>query len=172
MADPQNWEMTIVVVGVIVSFFGFLGSVLLGVVGYFLKNFHSEYRLDKTKTQLKEEKVDEKMQKLADMFTVKIEGAIEKIADKINNLPKGSENLSQMLFQFEKDALQRDQAMHKRLDEHSQRIQNNYTRVEQVALRVHEVINLQTGPNLRAQVEKRKAENLRSDSMAELENGS
>lgn len=150
----------LLIAGILIAFFGFVGSVLLGIVGYFIKVFHTEYKADKLKNEAKEEKTEERIKDVADTFTKKLEGLVDKIGDKINNLPKGSENLSQVMLQFEKEALVREQAMQRRLDEHSQRIQNNYDRIETVAVRYHAMINADEPANLRKQLEERRAKKL------------
>lgn len=132
------------------AFFTFCGALLVGIVGYFIRSFHSEYKSDKIKNETKDEKLEAKMLVMTEAFGAKLESIVEKIGEKINKLPTGSDNLSQFLFQQERE-------MNKRIDEHSQRIQNNYVRTEEVAANVHALINAHTGPDLKRQLEVRRA---------------
>lgn len=153
----DNVQIIIIVIGVLITFFGFIGALLIGAVGYFLRSFHAEYKINIAKTEFKEEKLDERMQKMTDNFGLKLEVLMEKFAEKINELPKGSDNLSQVMLQHERD-------VQKRMDEHSQRIQNNYNRIETVADRLHGFINEGTGQDLQKQILKRRAEKLAESS--------
>ncbi len=118
----------------IIGFFAFLGATLLGLVGYFLRNFHNEYKSDKIKIEIKEEKLEQRMQKMAETFTERMQNLVDRIAEKINQLPKGSDGLSQVF-------LEQERSMGKRIDDQSQRIQNVHNRVEEVAKRVRDLEN-------------------------------
>jgi methyl-accepting chemotaxis protein len=149
----EQYQMILAIAGAMASFFAFIGAILLAIVGYFIKNFHTEYKTDKITEKLKDKEIDNRMDKIIENFALKIESIVEKISDKINQLPKGSDNLTQVIMQMERD-------VNKRIDEHSQRIQNNYTRIETVAERLHDLTNAQAGPHLRDQMEKRRVEKL------------
>lgn len=136
MDELQTWQIIIGVgataIMILIGFFTFLGATLLGLVGYFLKNFHNEYKADKIKTELKEEKLDQRMHKMAETFTEKMQNLVDKIAEKINQLPKGSDGLVQALVDQERN-------IGKRVDDQIQRIQNIHTRLEDVAKRVRDI---------------------------------
>lgn len=153
MENLQTWQIVIgigaAVIMLLIAFFTFLGATLLALVGYFLKNFHNEYKADKIKIELKEEKIELRMQKMAETFTEKMQDLVNKISDKINLLPKGSDGLSQVF-------LDQERSMGKRIDDQVQRIQNIYNRVEEVAKRVHDVENSITPTILREQIRARK----------------
>lgn len=135
MDGLQTWQIIVgigaSVIMILIGFFTFLGATLLGLVGYFLRNFHNEYKSDKLETQLKEEKLDQRMQKMAETFSEKMQSLVDRIADKINQLPKGSDGLSQVF-------LEQERSMGKRIDDQLQRIQNIHSRVEDLAKRVHD----------------------------------
>lgn len=154
MDTLQTWQILLGIGGtsilILIGFFTFLGATLLALVGYFLRNFHNEYKEDKAKTELKEEKLDVRMQRMAETFSDKMQAVVDRIAEKINQLPKGSDGLSQVF-------LDQERAMSKRIDEHSQRIQNVCTRVEEVAKKVHEIGNQVTPIVLRDQSRERKS---------------
>lgn len=160
MEHLETWQMVLgigaTVVMLLISFFAFLGAILLALVGYFLRNFHNEYKADKVKIEVKEEKLDQRMQKMAETFTEKMQNLVDKIAEKINQLPKGSDGLSQVF-------LDQERSIGKRIDDHSQRIQNVYTRVEEVAKRVHDVEN-KVSPLLLKEGIKKRAEASAQDS--------
>ena len=120
----------------------------MGLVGYFLRNFHNEYKTDKVKTEAKEEKLDQRMQRMAETFTEKMQNLVDRIADKINQLPKGSDGLSQVF-------LEQERSMGKRIDDQNQRIQNLHTRVEEIAKRQHDVENKVTPSLIKQQIKER-----------------
>ncbi len=138
MENLQTWQIIIgigaTVIMLIIGFFAFLGATLLGLVGYFLRNFHNEYKSDKIKIEIKEEKLEQRMQKMAETFTERMQNLVDRIAEKINQLPKGSDGLSQVF-------LEQERSMGKRIDDQSQRIQNVHNRVEEVAKRVRDLEN-------------------------------
>lgn len=155
----MNLQTTISIVGVVITVMLFLGSVLLAVVGYFLKSFHTEYKSDKKDGLLKDQKIEERITALTNAFTDKLEKILDKIGERINKLPLGSDNLNTVMLQLEKD-------IGKRLDEHGQRLQNNHNRIETVAKRVHELVNIQTPFRLKQQIEDYKK---KKQSLAETE---
>ncbi len=138
MQNFETWQIVLgigaTVIMLLIGFFAFLGATLLGLVGYFLKNFHNEYKSDKVKIEIKEEKLDQRMQKMAETFTEKLQVLVDKIADKINQLPKGSDGLSQVF-------LEQERSMGKRLDDQILRIQSVHTRTEDLAKRVRDLEN-------------------------------
>jgi len=153
MEHLETWQMVLgigaTVVMLLISFFAFLGAILLALVGYFLRNFHNEYKADKVKIEVKEEKLDQRMQRMAETFTEKMQNLVDKIAEKINQLPKGSDGLSQVF-------LDQERSMGKRIDDQAQRIQNVYTRTEDLAKRVHDVENAISPLVLDRQLQKKK----------------
>lgn len=153
MEHLETWQMALgigaTVVMLLISFFASLGAILLALVGYFLRNFHNEYKADKVKIEVKEEKLDQRMQRMAETFTEKMQNLVDKIAEKINQLPKGSDGLSQVF-------LDQERSMGKRIDDQAQRIQNVYTRTEDLAKRVHDVENAISPLVIDRQLQKKK----------------
>lgn len=74
------------------------------------------------------------MQKMAETFTEKMQNLVDKIAEKINQLPKGSDGLSQVF-------LEQERSMGKRIDDQISRIQNVHTKTEELSKRVRELEN-------------------------------
>lgn len=138
MENLQTWQIVIgigaAVIMLLIAFFTFLGATLLALVGYFLKNFHNEYKADKIKIELKEEKIELRMQKMAETFTEKMQNLVDKIAEKINQLPKGSDGLSQVF-------LEQERSMGKRIDDQISRLQNIHTKTEELSKRVRDLEN-------------------------------
>lgn len=138
MENLQTWQIVIgigaAVIMLLIAFFTFLGATLLALVGYFLKNFHNEYKADKIKIELKEEKIELRMQKMAETFTEKMQNLVDKVAEKINQLPKGSDGLSQVF-------LEQERSMGKRIDDQISRLQNIHTKTEELSKRVRDLEN-------------------------------
>lgn len=136
MQDFETWQIVVgigaTVIMCLIGFFAFLGATLLGLASYFLKNFHNEYKSDKIKTEIKEEKLDQRMQRMAETFTEKMQNLVDRIAEKINQLPKGSDGLSQVFLEQERN-------MGRRIDDQGQKLQNIYTRTEEIAKRVRDL---------------------------------
>lgn len=134
----ETWQIILGVgataIMVLIGFFTFLGATLLALVGYFLRNFHNEYKTDKMKTENREEKMDQRMQVMAETFANKLQSLVDKIAEKINQLPKGSDGLSQSF-------LEQERAIGKRIDDSIQQIQNLHNRIEEVSRRGHDLDN-------------------------------
>lgn len=122
---------------------------LVVVIGYFLRSMHAEWKEQRAKDAIKDEKMETRFRDLTDAFSKKMEQFVEKMGEKINQLPRGSDNLNQAFFQMEKE-------IQKRLDEHSERIQNNYNRIEQIATRYHDAVTDETRESLKEQLIKRK----------------
>lgn len=160
MPDPITQSIQIpvlIVVGTVISVLGFILACLMGLVGYFIKQIHNEYKEDKKGYQSDKKTFDEKIEKVADIFAGKLERIADKIGIQVDEVKQSVTRLSDTVMsltgtmqQIEKDAAVRYTDIHKRLDEHHEAI-------EIARKRIHDQSNEISKVTLAQQVEKLRA---------------
>lgn len=159
MPDQAIQLPIIIVIGIVISVIGFILIGLIGIVGYFLKQAHNDYKEDRKNYQSDKKTFDEKIEKVADIFANKLELIADKIGHQIDEVKSSVTLLSDTVMsltgtmqQIEKDAASRYVDIHKRLDEH-------HDAIEIARGRLHEQGNTLTKLSLALDLEKRKNHN-------------
>lgn len=112
------------ITALIIAFVGVVGTTMMAILGYFLRNFHSEYKADKVKAEIREEKMDAKIQSLSETWGRNLSDIVDKIGQKINELPNGSKGLSDTMLEHER-------SNNKRFEEHAERISDLRRQLEE-----------------------------------------